>query len=501
LLQIQRDDPNNWERRVTMLELWGGTVEVTNLPLWLHTAFAIPILAGRGEIVEDRQPKKTDPVDVVTSKAPSVRVKELRDWHEERLKLSSATAQLLRDHVHAALADFIDWDEVGLAKSSTVSKKSGLFKAGQISFQNQATQRSDAQISLLIPANWNDEAERIRTTLALEGLLEAKDHGDWSYPDGLQKLGCLLECLRQWAAILVTECKAADVASDGVDIGVLSFELRATLQAAMNSDQPMTSNQEVLKAAFGEIPDRAPDFLTDELSALVLAIRQQDGELLSNINSRYTATKGGDPGGFLDSARLLPLAASLRRRRFLPTETSSAAIEKRSSLGPVRSLARQVTENWTSALLREANARAHLKSQITEFLGERTSSDAIIQSVQRLTDGAANIGVSGAQSMLPVKSRFEQIAYADLLALLRAADPEKLDTRELSSGAGSSGRVVSELIKSSADLLRRTLAEAQGRLADEGADPDEKARVIQAITDDLDEIGTQLERYHDGKLN
>jgi hypothetical protein len=25
--------------------------------------------------------------------------------------------------------------------------------------------------------------------------------------------------------------------------------------------------------------------------------------------------------------------------------------------------------------------------------------------------------------------------------------------------------------------------------------------VIRAITDDLDEIGTQLERYHDGKLN
>jgi hypothetical protein len=501
LSRLQRDDPQQWQRRITFLELWGRTQEVKNLSLGLHTSFDLPVLRNAGSVADNRElaPRIQPPV----GGAPvDDRVREVQEWQEERATLSSATAQVLRDLVFAALEEFIDWDNAGLAKAPFFGSRRGLFRAGQISFHNQATQPGIGPIRLQIPANWEDTQRRLRTTLALEGLLEAKLNGDWSFRNGLEKLASLLECLREWSQVLMDQIKTHDSSQVGGDIGGVAFELRATLQAALNTSLTVENDQEVLSAAFANLPSTTPDFLSAELADLIKALQSADLALADTVKTRFAATKGGAAGEFIDSARLLPIAKALRRRRFMPLERAGVTNPSaREPADPVRQAAKRVREGLAAALLKEASAREALNEQMTEVLGPRESREALLECVQRLINAAGFLSVAGTQTLLAVRARFEHIRFEDLVTALRSADSTKLDARHLRSGVGEAAAVLSDLIREVTTLLERTAAELTGRLAAAGVDPEERVRVTKELQTDLNNIGSLLGGYHDGNVN
>lgn len=500
-IRLRRDDPQHWERRIAVLELWGGTEELKNLPTWLHTAFDLPLLKGvdgLGEREPEERPPLSTPPPVEISDG---RLRELQEWQEGRAELSSGTAQALRDVVFSAIEEFIDWDNIGLARV-TVFGRRGLFKPGQISFQRQATQKSMSAIRLEIPKTWEDEYERMRTTLALQGLLEAKSRGDWGFTNGVHKLACLAECLREWSDALIAQCKASDVPAGGLATPIVAFELRATLQAILDSTVPMTTDQEVLKAAFVELPADPPDFITPELTDLVSGVLQLDSQLLETARTRFAAMKGGSAGEYIDAQRLLPFASALRRRRFLPPERSvENAAERKDLADPIRSVAKRVTDGFGVALAKEATAREQLKQRVFEALGERSSQEAILQCVQRIIDAAGLLGVQGTPALLALKARFEHVAFAEFVGALRAANSVKPDVRQIRSGVGQAARTVNELIDASTALLERVASEVTHRLVLEGVDPEEKARVTGTLKVDLEGIGLQLTRYNDGNIS
>ena len=494
---------NRHARRIpiVVLELWGRTQEGKNLAPWLHTAFDLPQLTGGDRIGDQEREEQIGTSTPPPGEISDVRLHELQEWHEGRARLSSSTAQALRDVVFSAVAEFIDWDDVGLARA-LICGRGGLFKPGQISFQQQATQQSMSAIRLQIPSKWEDEGERMRTTLALQGLLEAKSRGDWAFPKGIHKLACLTECMREWSGALIAQCKASDVPVTGPATPVVAFELRATLQAILNSAVPMTTDQEVLKAALIDLPTSPPDFITQELTDLVNGLLQLDSQLLETIRTRFAAMKGGSPGEYIDAQRLLPLASALRRRRFLPAERSGADAGERKELAdPIRGVARRVMDGLGAALAKEAMAREELKVRVLEALGERTSQEAILQCVQKIIDAAGSLAVPGTPALLALKARFEHAAFAEFLGALRAADPAKLDVRQLRSGVGQSARTVDELINTSTRLLERTGSEVAHRLVQEGVAAEEKARVTQALKTDMEAINLQLARYNDGNVS
>jgi hypothetical protein len=501
LSRIKRDDAQHWERRIGVLELWGGTEDVINLNPMLHAAFDLPMLKGASATFDSRSVTTSPSNTSAPPTAPDSRLRELQEWQEGRTKLSTGTAQALRDAVFSAIEEFIDWDDAGLARASVCGRK-GLFKPGQIGFHEQATQQSPNAIRLQIPARWDNEAERMRTTLALEGLLEVKSRGDWAFSDGVQKLACLLECLREWSQTLIEQCKASDILISGSTVSGLAFELRATLQALTNSSLTLTNDQEVLKAALVEAPATVPDFITQDLTELVNALRQVDAQSMEVIRTRYSAMKGGVPGEYIDASRLLPAAAGLRRRRFLPTERpSSGSAERREVVEPIRNVGKRIGDGLAAALLKEAAAREELKRRVDESLGERISQEAVLLCVQRVVDAAAILMVPGTPALLALKAKFEHANYGELVAALRSADSMKLDAPQLRSGVGQAGAIVDELVNMSTALIDRTSRELAGRLVAAGVEPGEKLRIAAVLQTDLEAISLQLQRYNDGNVS
>jgi hypothetical protein len=136
-----------------------------------------------------------------------------------------------------------------------------------------------------------------------------------------------------------------------------------------------------------------------------------------------------------------------------------------------------------------------------ETFGERPSWEGIVQSTQRLVDAAAFLQISGVQHFAAARARFERVSFDELLASLRLADPEKLHTRDLRSGIGEAALAAEELMRLAATLLGNCESELAARLETAGVDPAEKARIAAALALDLEQIGDQLVRYHDGNAN
>jgi hypothetical protein len=503
--RLKRDDPQNWERRVSVLELWGGTHEVSNLGNWLHTAFDLPTLTGAEKLAGEQHQSGSARIERDAGErhdSPDPKLAEIQHWYEGRVKLSSSTAQILRDAVFAAIEEFIDWDDFGLARSVVCGRKAGMFKPGQISFQEQATKQGTSAIRLEIPSNWHDDAERLRTTLALQGLVEARSHGDWSFNHGMHKLACLLECLRVWSTSLLEQCQSSDATTNGSATSTLAFELRVTLHAISQGTGALTTDQEVLRAAFSDLPPEPPDFITPEVKDLITGLRQIDSQMFDVIRTRFTAMKGGSPGEFLDSAVLLPLAAALRRRRFLPQErVGQSGSDRRDFADPIRTIAKRMTEGFATALTKEAKEREALKQRIVDSFGDRTPKNVVVQCIQQMIDLSAQLDLQGKGPVLAAKSRFDQTDYAALMTALRSADSSKLDVRQIRSGVGHDSSAVSETISTATAFLERISAEIAGRLAAAGVEPEEKTRTIVLLKSELNAIGQLLARYQDGNVS
>ena len=503
---LRREDPVHWLRRLALLELWGGGGEVRNLAPALHKAFDLPPLANvatSGELT--LQPPPSQRESVPTLPAEDDRLRELEVWSEKSAPLSGRTATNLRPLVFDALEKYIDWDDWGLARAaffgSRSTGRSSVFRPGDISFQHQATTPSAGRYSLMIPANWQDEVERARVALALQGLLQAKSIGSWAFPDGLEKLACLTECLRDWSQDLLRQFRKSGTEDSGQDLAATAFELRATLQILLNPTLTARSNQEIVAAGLAQASTSPVDFAAPELAALVADLAKHQQDLLDKIGSRYSAQKGGEPGKLMDTGRLLPIAKSLRARHLLPAPRAANAKGRNDPSEPLVSLAQKWTELAPAAFAKESALRQGARRQLEESFGERLTRESVSQFLQRLSVAAGSIQVQGVQDLQNPRGRFENLPFDDFVRTVRDIDPETLDARELRSGFGQAVSTFAELIRLAGDLLSRTEAELNARLQREGVDPQSKQTLVTQLRDDLDKLNTRFARYYDDNVS
>jgi hypothetical protein len=504
LAELKRADPQQWERRAALLELWGDAHEVRNLAAGIHEAFDLALLRGVGQLTDSDLSKEKEKAKGKEKGKESEggevaladpQLAEIQAWNERGVQLSTNTAQMLRELVFAALREFIDWDSVGLAKGPFFGS-TGVFRSRHISFLKQATQAVSGPILLQIPRAWNDEGERLRTTIALQGLVEARSSA-WAFPNSLEKLASLLECLKRWSQQLSEQWREYDAFVDGSDTGFAALEARATLQALRGTSGSLTSDQEILCMTLAEKPTTAPDFVTATITELVTEGNKVDDQLRDIIRTRFAATKGGAAGAFIDAARCLVTIRSLRRRRFLPNDREAPGNAEKRESDPLRKFLVRWNERLSGALLQEATARVAALENFKGALGDRPTQESVLNAMQRIVNIAGQLSVPGAQAVAALKMQVEKIDVPTVVSALRGVEPDKLDPRALSSGLGEACRVLAEMCRGLLALLDKVEREVAGRLAAEGVDPAQKAELVRVVGADLEVIGASLTRYHD----
>src|SRR5262249_28574316 len=160
-----------------LYELWDGSGQLRDLPHGIEEFFGLKPLHWQSkqgpeqeeekekEKKKEKETKTETETETEKQRQKDPRLAEIDKWIQGQTVLSANTAQKLRDLVFKAVDDFIDWDDIGLARSQFVGAAFD-FRAGSVYFDKQATSRVAHNVSITIPADWKNKDECFRTVMA-----------------------------------------------------------------------------------------------------------------------------------------------------------------------------------------------------------------------------------------------------------------------------------------------------------------------------------------------
>jgi hypothetical protein len=486
-------------RMGALLELWDGSGHLVNLSSSLLEAFSAPRLAETDDAVvvpeEAVEPMpsggKATPSDQRTREE-----KELEAW--ARGDPLDKAPDRLRPLVFEAVADSIDWDDLGLERSSFCGAEDARpFRRRSVTFTRQGTKVLPSLVMLEIPGSAASREEFDRTAIALSGLLRAEREGHWDFPGGSTALALYLECLAGWRGQVIAQLRALTGVVDGWDHAAGAAELLAigcAINGRLKADADQVADVATLFAA--EWPsDVAPG--SPEMKRLYEALSGKSQERLrEQLRALSSGSKGGEVGTLIDPA--LPLVALKRLRsnawRLQQTPPEDLAFD---SFKRTADLYRRVAAALESAASAEAAARLQWLSDMEDAFGAEAKRAKILQDFEAVRTEFSHAGLAGASArkLDDALSQLSGVQFDDALAAARglrdSADPvAHLPAYARSRPAAvTAGRLVAE-------SAREFLAQCRGRLEEEANRDAANAQAveadIQAIEDALRTIATTL---------
>ncbi len=182
---LQVGNNPNAERYEALLDLWTDGQAVRNLDPAIHEAFDLPELKiSKIDSATLPSSQSSHQVSKPPSVAPPGDVQIIQQWANGNRKLPQDVVTKLRDKLHKAIDNHIDWDSERLSRDFFTRK---WFVTGSINFREQATQATQIALRLFIPDEPTKESMRT-VGLALEGMIRFEHEGGWDFPGGSQYL-------------------------------------------------------------------------------------------------------------------------------------------------------------------------------------------------------------------------------------------------------------------------------------------------------------------------
>lgn len=388
---VRRQAPAAADRLLTAIELYDGSGKPVNLEEGIRRSFNLPKL---GDATEPTGPEPKDPTPTPTAPTLDPRILELHAWAEGK-HLSQALSQELRERIFRAVVDSIDWDNLGLERSSYAAATANRpFRNNSIKILRQSTAGLPTLVDLHVVREGASEAEVQRIALALQGMILAGDGFDWSFDDGGEMLAAFLDCLANWTAQVEAELRAfAPVSADWNAIGG-AFEILAVGAALAGQLRSEWTTTDLLDACLRPWEDTAAE--TTELRNLFSKIVRRRQMLADFVRAHISATKGGQVGALIDPSlprkvlRALK-GANWRLVQVLPKEGRGDPFE-------VAKLYAEIATGLPVAAATERNARLAWLDEMETAFGPDLKRAAIIESVRSVREAVAAIGIGGSAS-------------------------------------------------------------------------------------------------------
>ena len=299
--ELQRQNPEQSNRQLAVLELWGNGNEAgIDLPEEVYTSFGLqrPVILGAPKPLDDDVPD--EPLD--EPPRGDVRLTGIRDWGNGR-RMQDGLLNYIRPLLFDAIISHIDWDNEGLVQPQFVNPTSGLFRRDSISFRGQLTQASNRAVGLSIPMT-DDQQELREAAIAVEGLYQFRQYGNWEFPGGTLLLESLGNCLDKWSQHVVLQLKALTGSNQSWAPNVAAVEI-LTVGAALAGLQA-NNDAEWLTALFDQWPEEV-SAQSGEWQRLYQLIRKDQKKLSDIALRRGSGTKGGvRRGAFIDPSQFVP---------------------------------------------------------------------------------------------------------------------------------------------------------------------------------------------------
>jgi hypothetical protein len=386
---LQQASPEFADRQAAVLELWGAPGLLTAVNAGVYSAFGLPVpLLPKQIPVKPAAPSSTI-LPTGSSRSDGVHeaaIQAIRAWGRGEQLPESAAARL-RDPIYHAVVGYVDWDLAGIHQAAVTSRgDSTPFRSRNISFLHQATNPSLGRVTLQIPVTAN-RSELREAAIALEGLLEFKRVGSWSFPESDTAFGALRRSLARWAEALLGAIRGLEPGPNEVDAAVALLAVGAAMSGQVEATESQPLSLE--RALFEEWPAVSPG-ISPSWQRLYKSIRDQRRTLATVVRTWASGGKGGVVGAYVDASRIWPVLKQLRSQWALP-EVDAAAEQP----GPnaVIRLYREVAAELPLAVDAESRVVRDWVRRSKSQVGEGSSGRHFQSSLEELGLAASGAGL------------------------------------------------------------------------------------------------------------
>ncbi len=490
---IQHQSPNDADRHLTLIVLWGGETRAINLDKRIQEAFDLKPLSA-DVIAPEPPPGRPKPPVLNPRPDPKPReVDELSRWANKDTKMTQQLANELRPLVFDSVCGFINWDEIGCSKSMWAGTN-GLFKQSSVIFENQSTKpKLGSQVSLKVPLKWENLDERTSTYLALAGLIESNRKGSWDIPDAHKRFVCLQECIRVWAENVTEQMLALKAGPKGWNPASASLELRV-LGVLLSTPMEKGPNKlDLLELGLKPLGNQTA-YASPDLEKLVTLIGQKEGILTRAIQEGAAATKGGQLGNFMNSSILVEAMKGFRGRDYRLMELADDGELRVPWHKEVYSLAKIVHSQLDNALQKEVELRLKWLERVETAFGEETDGKMISELFRKTVSDISKLGILGSGELQIRAQQFAQSKYAEAVRAVRNLKNEKkIRPWNVALGVRGTMAATDDLIKQADDVLGKAKNNVEARLEDGGYDLDAVKTALKQVREDLEEISSALD--------
>jgi Cdc6-like AAA superfamily ATPase len=410
--ELQSRNQHAAGRWKAFLEIYDGSGEIVNLPAPLRDAFGVPEIPSAA-IAGVQDPADPDPEERPQPPVPPGPANPddlaIEVWIRGA-GLDQNIASKLRELLFPAVAEAIDWDMLGLARTDFAGRTGKIFQQTGIIFERQNTKPpSHLQLRLQIPAD-------PKTGQALQGLLKAaKDRFRWDFEEGDRALSGFLDCIEAWSGQVTSQLRTISSPSAKWNQSVAALQLLCVGAAIIGRLKPGASIAEMIDAAFAnwleEPPASAP-----ELRNLYGKIVNRRESLSSIARSQLSSMKGGRAGSMLEARLVVPPIRALKKAKWVlelePPEND---------LGPVAKLYREVRTGLESATEAERAVRLSWIADMDAAFGADANRASIVSALEAARQAAVNAGVATQNVSTPFAEALDQFRSTQFDAAVAAA--------------------------------------------------------------------------------
>ncbi len=382
--KLEKLDPINHHRRLTLLELWHGKGQIIDLNPIIHEAFALPVL-GTLITLEPKPIPPTEPKPSTQTIIPEL--SQLDRWAQGH-EMQESLATKLRQALFETLWDYMDWDSLSIDRASIAGKTGAkAFVPLSFRFHRQLTTPNIPPISILLPRT-DQTSDFTKTAIALGGLLQFRSLGHWNFPDGDVALENLLECLQEWVEDINKQIMVLPKSTDNWDPGKAAVELMA-IAISLTSAKAQISIDSVIS------PERLsiPSMRSNELNEIIRLLSEKQLILQKLMQAIYSGKKGGQKGRFIDPKTISNTLESLRKNKWQLQQSPPTDLSN-----PYRVIAdlyTRIKNNIDKAVINEVRERKIWQSGVITHIAIDESSKDVIAAITRVRSIMSKIPIQG----------------------------------------------------------------------------------------------------------
>lgn len=410
--RLQNLDSNTAERLIAFLELYDGSGSLINLSDPLREALNVPEIFG----ADDPLPPSGMPIlpiaPVSTANPHEIAIE---NWINGS-GLDQNVANILRPLVFVAIADAIDWDMLGLERSSFVGKTGKAFQTNSISFDRQTTTvPQHVQVKLKIPGEYIDSDI---TGAALQGLLRAsRQQFRWDFEGGDRMLSAFLDCLEIWSRSVEAQLRTLSSPGSFWNPSIAALQLLCVAAAIGGKIKPKSTIEDMVDAAFYPMVVDPP-CVTVGIRTLYDQLFRSRDKLVDRARAQISSMKGGRVGAMLDPHKFMSGIDVLRLKWQLPM---IAPDNERGDFLDLSNLYRQIQRDLENATIAELDARKMWLKEMEEAFGVDAKRTTIIKALSDFCEQAKDAGLAAGGNLNRLLGAIEDFRSVQFDAAVNAA--------------------------------------------------------------------------------